>query len=104
MEAIRTGASGGGTGAREKKGGAGNNWPEFYRGRRQEEDRGEDRERDKRSRVQRQKEEKGATERDSERCQQLLKVIARQTLALLLFLPRAPDLQPVGCHGGVGCP
>lgn len=105
MEVIRTSASAGGKGARKKKkGGTGNNWPEFYRGRRQEEDRGEDRERDKRSGLQRQKEEKGATERDPETCQQLLKVIARQTVSLLLFLPRTPDLQPVGCHGGVGCP
>lgn len=103
MEAIRRSASAGEEGAR-KKGGTGNNRPEFYRGRRQEEDRGEDREQDKRSRLQRQKDEKGATERDSETCQQLLKVIARQTVSLLLFLPRTPDLQPVGCHGGVGCP
>lgn len=74
MEVIRTSASGGEK--RTGKGRTGNNQPEFYRGRRQEEDQAEDREKDKRSRLQRQKKVKAAAERDSETCQQLLKVIA----------------------------
>lgn len=49
MEVIRTSASGGEK--RTEKGQTGNNRPEFYRGRRQEEDRDEDSEEDKRSQL-----------------------------------------------------